>query len=430
MPASRPKPLMTRPGLDRIETTKQRRDIGADALSVMFVLNSATRSGAPITLLHFMRWLRTVNPGEFSCLLNHGGELQHQFAELCPTSILQNGFWSEGRLSRQMLRKVGLEALGRGLQVRSVLHRQVFRPDLIYCNTVAPLPALEAAVSLGGRILCHVHELEFSFQAGAGGAAASQKVLNLCDHFIACSEAVALNLVERHAIARDRIDVVHESIDTTQAAGYQEASSRRWIRDKLGLGPDTFIVAAAGALEWRKGPDLFVQLALIVRKMRPQLNVHFVWLGGSSNLESTKFLHDLAQADLTARVTLIPSQPDPMHYFAGFDLLALMSREDPFPLVCLEAAASGCPILCFNRAGGMPEFVERDCGSVVPYLDLEMMASEILRYESNRELRLRCGRAAQAKVRERHDVAIAGPQILEVMRRTASSGTGGRVLAR
>jgi glycosyltransferase involved in cell wall biosynthesis len=400
--------------------------------SVIFILNSATRSGAPITLLHFMRWFRAATHGEFSCLLNHGGELQQAFSELCPTSILQNGFWSERRLSRQVLSKVGLEDLGRRLQVGSVLHRQISQPDLIYCNTVAPLPALEAAASLGGRILCHVHELEFSFQAGEGGPVSSQKVLSLCDRFIACSGAVANNLVERHAIARDRIDVVHESIDTTLASGYQKAASRRWIREKLGLAPDAFIVGAAGALEWRKGTDLFVQLAAILRKMQPKFKMHFVWLGGNSDLEGAKFMHDVELANLAGEVTLIPSQPDPMRYFSGFDLFALASREDPFPLVCLEAAACGCPILCFDRAGGMPEFVERDCGMVVPYLDLEAMASAILRYQADPEFRLRCGRAAQNKVRERHDVAIAAPQILEIMRRTAALGSraGGVVLDR
>ena len=57
-------------------------------------------------------------------------------------------------------------------------------------------------------------------------------------------------------------------------------------------------------------------------------------------------------------------------YFSIFDVFALMFREDPFPLVCLEAALLEKPNLCFARAGGASELVESDSGFVVPYLDL------------------------------------------------------------
>ena len=41
-------------------------------------------------------------------------------------------------------------------------------------------------------------------------------------------------------------------------------------------------------------------------------------------------------------------------------------EEDPYTLVCLEAAALEKPYVCFEGAGGSPEFVEEDCGFVVP----------------------------------------------------------------
>lgn len=393
--------------------------MGTSPISVLFVGHSATRSGAPIALLRFMRWFREFGGGPFSCLLKNGGELQGEFAQLCPTSILKNSIWWEDRLSRRMLRKAGLGGVGRWLHGHSVMGGQIAAPDLIYCNTVAALPALELAAKRKCRILCHVHELEFSFHAG-DGPASSQRVLELCDRVIACSQAVAANLIERHRVPPDRVDVVHEFVLTAEAAGRGAAEGRRWLREKLGLAPDAYIVGAAGALEWRKGADLFVQLAALLERKKGAREVHFVWLGGDSALESAKFLHDVALTNLTKRVTLIASQPEPMRYFGGFDLLVLPSREDPFPLVCLEAAACGCPIICFDRAGGMPEFVEDDCGAVVPYLDLETMAAEILRYQADPELRFRQGRAALEKVRVRHDISVAAPQLLEIMRRTAA----------
>jgi glycosyltransferase involved in cell wall biosynthesis len=68
----------------------------------------------------------------------------------------------------------------------------------------------------------------------------------------------------------------------------------------------------------------------------------------------------------------------PADYMAAADVFVLTSREDPYPLVCLEAAALEKPIVCFEGGGGTPEFVEADCGFVVPYLDIIGMADRVI----------------------------------------------------
>ena len=42
--------------------------------------------------------------------------------------------------------------------------------------------------------------------------------------------------------------------------------------------------------------------------------------------------------------------------YAAMDVFALTSREDPFPLVMLEAGGHGLPTVCFAGAGGAEEF--------------------------------------------------------------------------
>ena len=56
----------------------------------------------------------------------------------------------------------------------------------------------------------------------------------------------------------------------------------------------------------------------------------------------------------------------------------MTSREDPFPLVNLEAAISGVPIICFEKSGGSPEIIDDSSGFVVPYGDTQEMSSIIL----------------------------------------------------
>ena len=95
----------------------------------------------------------------------------------------------------------------------------------------------------------------------------------------------------------------------------------------------------------------------------------------------------------------------------------MVSREDPFPLVCLEAAAFQVPIICFRDAGGMPDFVEDDAGIIVPYLDVEGAASSVLALACDGDLRRRLGSRAEAKVRARHDIDKVGPQLLDLFQR-------------
>ena len=106
---------------------------------------------------------------------------------------------------------------------------------------------------------------------------------------------------------------------------------------------------------------------------------------------------------------------NPFEYYASFDVFVLLSREDPFPLVCLEAAAMGIPILCFAGAGGIPEFVEEDCGFIVPYLDIEAMAIKASVFHERPELKLNYGRAGRQKVSQRHTVDIVAPKLLSII---------------
>jgi glycosyltransferase involved in cell wall biosynthesis len=121
---------------------------------------------------------------------------------------------------------------------------------------------------------------------------------------------------------------------------------------------------------------------------------------------------------LIERVRITGTVLDPWDYIAAANVFALTSREDPYPLVCLEVAALGKPILCFESAGGMPEFIEQDCGFAVPYMDVTAMADGVLFLLDDAECRLSMGKAVRLKVSQRHDINAAAPRIMELMERT------------
>jgi glycosyltransferase involved in cell wall biosynthesis len=197
-----------------------------------------------------------------------------------------------------------------------------------------------------------------------------------------------------------------------------EHHNRSEFLQQLGLSEDSLLVGGAGSVHWRKGADLFIQLARVVRNRMPSAPIFFVWIGGpTEGLYFRQVSHDIAQMGLDKSVRFLGEVPDPADYIAAMDVFALTSREDPFPLVCLEAAALSKPIVCFDGAGGAKEFVEDDCGFIVPYLDIHAMAKRIGALLNMPDLRKQFGARAAEKVTERHDVEVTAPRILEIVQR-------------
>lgn len=53
---------------------------------------------------------------------------------------------------------------------------------------------------------------------------------------------------------------------------------------------------------------------------------------------------------------------NPQIYYAGADIFALTSREDPFPSVVLESLDAETPIVAFRDCGGFENLLNRGCG--------------------------------------------------------------------
>jgi glycosyltransferase involved in cell wall biosynthesis len=99
------------------------------------------------------------------------------------------------------------------------------------------------------------------------------------------------------------------------------------------------------------------------------------------------------------------------------DVFALPSREDPFPLVMLEAATHGLPTVCFAQAGGAPEFVGADAGVVVPYLDVDAFAAACAALRDDPARRTALGLEARRRVGAEHGVETQGPKLLRSIER-------------
>jgi LmbE family N-acetylglucosaminyl deacetylase/glycosyltransferase involved in cell wall biosynthesis len=354
----------------------------SDKPEILFVSHDASRTGAPIFLLSLIAYLgRRL---DLSCiiLLARGGELEPAFRALGHTVVLG---------SRERLDAVVLDAL----KQRNI--------RVAYVNTISNGALQERLKALGCPILCHVHELAFSIEHFFGGRNLKQ-VLGSTDLFLAASKEVRAYLEK--LVPPDRVVLAYPFID---AEANRQAA--RAAAPHLNVAPGTVVVGACGTLGWRKGSDLFVQLARRVLAVTAK-PVVFVWIGGPlAQGEYRSLLYDADIMGIAGHLRFPGHVESPLPYFAQFDIFVLPSREDPFPLVMLDAASLGKPIVCFEHAGGTPELVETDAGVVVPYLDVDAMAAAVARLVESPELRAKLGENARRKTRERHDVSVGAEHI-------------------
>jgi glycosyltransferase involved in cell wall biosynthesis len=380
---------------------------------VLFISHEATRTGAPILLLHLVKWLKANSDLSFEIVLRDGGVLEPDFSAIAPVTNFKTGRSAATHWLPRGSTRIGLRSAAEEFFLRR-LRARLLRKDfgLVYANTVINADILEFFSDLRCQILCHVHELE------CGNTERFERVKGYTSHYIAVSDAVRRNLVANHNIPEERIDTVHEFIPATVSQEIDQGAARREVHQRLNISANAMIVGASGTLEWRKGPDLFVRLARSTRERQPSKPIHFVWIGAESGRPSfSQLMHDVAHAGLEGHVHFLGSQPDPLTYFAACDVFAMVSREDPFPLVLLEAASLGKPIVCFDGSGGAKEFVEDDCGYVIPYLDVKLMALRVDELLASEKARDRFGRRAAEKVLQRHDVTVAAPKILNIIKR-------------
>lgn len=299
------------------------------------------------------------------------------------------------------------------------LRRRLIREKigLVYSNTATNGELLEFLSPLKCPFITHVHELEWGINHY--GRERFKLVKRYTDRYIAASNAVKDNLLSNFQIADSQVDVNYEFIPSyADEQKLLKISSDR-IKAELGIPPNALIVCGSGTTGWRKAPDLFVQLARVVHKKRADLKTYFIWVGGENRGNRfNNIWHDVKKLKLERYFRFVGSQENPFDYFAACQVFAMVSREDPFPLVCLESAALGKPIVCFDNAGGMKEFVQDDAGFVVPYLDVEAMADKIIRLFESAALRRKLGNRARDKVLQHHTVDAVAPAILSIIKST------------
>ena len=346
--------------------------------SVLFVGHGADRTGPPVLLAHFQRWLAAHTTLDIATVLTRGGPLMDDYRR-CGLVRVLDPRWTGPRIAQQGLARAGRPGAARRLRdARDRRHLAGWeRAGLVYVNTASPATLRTLAlVPPDVPVLLHVHELEVALRYQLDDAERAL-VRDRPTRWLAASQAVADNLTANHGVPADRVAVHHEFVEPVAPAAGAE---RDRLRRAAGIDPEAFVVVGSGMTEWRKGPDLLVGVAAELRH-RTDRPLAVLWVGGATAGPTWWPLdHEARHRGVADVVRFLGAQDEPGAWFRLADAFALTSREDAFPLAALEAATAEVPLVTFDT-GGMVELVAAaGAGTVVPYPDLGAMADVLARW--------------------------------------------------
>lgn len=387
-------------------------------MTLLLIGHDANRAGAQLVLLYLMRLLKADGIA-MHLLLGEGGPLEKEYQALAPVTIWPPaGNHLVSPNADKVLGKLGLwqqQAARRDRQHRRRMARalRLDQVDAVLVNTVSGAQWLrQLPLPDHVPVIAYLHELTMSVQLYTRPDDLHY-LFNRAQHLLTVSEATAAFYEKTFNVSPDRISLF-TLIDVDTIRQRVAAAATPASQPMPDLPADAVVVGGCGNAEWRKGNDLFVSLARMVAQL-PGAPVYFVWVGmPPSSLRDDLWL-DVEKAGLTDRVRFIEPTPDVLRYMARFDIFLLCSREDPYPLVVLEAGALQLPVVCFAGAGGAPELVEADGGVIVPYLDLTAMAAALRQLADDPTLRQQQGKRLSQKIDQRHNSRRSLDQFLHLL---------------
>ena len=378
--------------------------------NILFVLHDAALTGAPMVLLHLTRWIKENTDVRITVLFKEGGPLQEKFEALGDVYIWRPGQLS-GSISRRAASKINTLVKKAPLHIPYPKKLKSQKFNLVYLNTADTTglaPRLKEYYSC--PIIAHIHELSYSIKAYYPEAFSHTNKAAI-DYYIAASKGVADNLTSNYKIDPDKISVLNEFIPVNKIS--KPTISYAAVKSELGV-TGKFVVGGSGSAGWRKGTDRFIQIAYLINKKLPVNNLIFLWIGNQSVESAAQSEYEIERTGLKGKIIFTGSKPDPQDYFQVFDLFALTSREDPFPLVALEAMALKKPVYCFQDSGGIPDIVTDGTGKTIAYGDVEAMANEIIEASKQPENTFKKGENA-FKLIGNYDVAVIAPKIFSLI---------------
>jgi glycosyltransferase involved in cell wall biosynthesis len=195
---------------------------------------------------------------------------------------------------------------------------------------------------------------------------------------VAVSKAVASRVIDGEA------RVIYAGV-----SAHQESAQRRPSGSEI-------IIGTAARLVELKGIEYLLGAAAALRSSYPSMRIEIA----GSGPDRERLENAVALAGLAQDVRFLGWIDEISTPLSRWDIFAMPSFEEGFPIAALDAMAAGLPIVA-TSVGGVPELVQDGItGWLVPPRDVESLASKLRLLMDDERMRIRMGLAGNQRVRQ------------------------------
>ena len=375
--------------------------------TIVLVTHEMSRTGAPILVLNMAQHLRKTYNVIVMTLLDgiaspHGAALKPEFKEACDVLIGPFKFYFRTEsnfniLFRDLVACVPVEFAVVNSIVSSVVLKPLWENDIPSIHLIH-----EFACYTRPRGLFRTSAFYSSVQIFSASVVRQNALTDYPEGVRDGANVVVLPQGVCHA----------PSIANDPAKAAAERERIRKAFRPPGWPKETVVVLGLGTVQIRKGPDLFIACAKRVMEKQPKTPFRFVWIGHNYHPEldlnySVYLADQIQRSGVEGILTFADEVAELETVYNESDMLFLSSRLDPLPLVSQDMLNHGKPVLCFEGATGVAEYMAEDpktAFGVIPYLDVEEAANRICRLIDDPALRNDIGNAGRPLVESRFSI--------------------------
>jgi glycosyltransferase involved in cell wall biosynthesis len=384
--------------------------------TTLFVCHEGQRTGAPLLLLWLIRWLLANTAIRPVVALMRDGPLREEFSALCPTYTFITRPVAERWHKRLSRRLTNSQTTDPEVWLAEIVAK--VNPDCLYLNTLVLGYCLGKLTLDRSRtkVISSVHEMEIGLLLSSTRDAIKRQI-SISDILTCEGESVKRNLVHNHQANPGQCVVMPAYIPYERPEEMMQLScndSSESVIDTLQeiRSNKMFLFGFAGSAIDRKGFDLFPLLVKACVKHFADIPFRAVWIGcGPGSLPYVKAERDLTLLGVRQHALLLPGVSCGAAALRQLNVMACLSREDPGPVVSLEAGAMAIPSVCFKHCGGIAELSELGYSISVDYLDLEAFAEALFALQQDPQRIKLLGRRFQDHVFSTNTVSIQGAAI-------------------
>ena len=348
-----------------------------DERSVVYVCHDAHMHGAQMLSLNIVREMKETFGLKVYLILLGDGILKEQFQKYSTVfDFSANGY--TGTSQHDVLQQI-----------------KTMGAVTAYCSTVVSGRLVDVLKTVGFNVVTLVHELSSVIQSyGLTNEATS--IAQKSDTIIFPGKKVLSSFQSSFPVEEEKCVIHPQGVFFDNPYKDNRQAAQEKVCNLLNLPYDSNLIVSIGYADLRKGVDLFVQTAK--EFLQRDRNTYFIWVGHREQELALWLQHDISQFGLSDRILFVDATEDISHFYSGADIFLLPSREDPFPIVLLDALAAGTPVIGFKNAGGFEEIIDGSNGILVPYLDTKAMANEIFALLENKSAAAAMGKQGRKMI--------------------------------